>query len=106
MVTCAAWDRSHTDFSPRDSLCVQLIQVAGAVTVNSAPRIKEEVPHRPWRVTDGSTPNQVRVVNFFVNCVKKRFSSAAMFCTIVNVSLLLARALSEAKNASPRITWR
>ncbi len=78
----------------------------GQAAVTLAPGLKEEVPHRPWRVTDGSTPNQVRVVNFFVNCVKKRFSSAAMFCTMVKVSLLLARALSEAKNASPRITWR
>ena len=103
---CAARVGSHTDFPARDSLYVQLIHVAGAATVTVAPGLKEEVPHRPWRVTDGSTPNQVSVVNFFVNCVKKRFSSAAMFCTIVNVSLLLARALSEAKNASPKITWR
>ena len=103
---CAAGARSHTDVPPRDSLYIQVIYVAGAAAVTLAPGLKEEVPHRPWRVTDGSTPNQVRVVNFFVNCVKKRFSSAAMFCTMVKVSLLLARALSEAKNASPRITWR
>ena len=36
---------------------------------SAQPGMKQEVPHRPWRVTDGSTPNQVRVVYFFVNCV-------------------------------------